>query len=209
RRRGAEPRSPAGEQPGPPRADRRQGRPVVEDRFDELLQGLRGDAEMTAALLALFLFAQSPNTSTIVVIVSDQSGAAVPDATVEVANEQTGDSRTFASGSDGSASFPALSLTGTYTVSVSKPGFATEKRGGVALRSGETATLRVKLQVGGAQSEVTVYGTAEGVRADPQIGDRLDGRTVDETPILGRKITTLPLLNSAFRQGKGTGDLFV
>jgi len=164
---------------------------------------------MTAALLALFLFAQSPNTSTIVVIVSDQSGAAVPDATVEVANEQTGDSRTFASGSDGSASFPALSLTGTYTVSVSKPGFATEKRGGVALRSGETATLRVKLQVGGAQSEVTVYGTAEGVRADPQIGDRLDGRTVDETPILGRKITTLPLLNSAFRQGKGTGDLFV
>ena len=32
---------------------------------------------------------------------------------------------------------------------------------------------------------------------------------IDETPILGRKVTTLPLLNSAFRQGKGTGDLFV
>src|SRR5204863_905396 len=31
----------------------------------------------------------------------------------------------------------------------------------------------------------------------------------DETPILGRKLSTLPLLNSAFRQGKGTGDLFV
>ena len=34
-------------------------------------------------------------------------------------------------------------------------------------------------------------------------------RQIDETPILGRKVTTLPLLNSAFRQGKGTGDLFV
>src|SRR4029077_443834 len=27
--------------------------------------------------------------------------------------------------------------------------------------------------------------------------------------ILGRKLSTLPLLNSAFRPGKGTGDLFV
>ena len=34
-------------------------------------------------------------------------------------------------------------------------------------------------------------------------------QTIDETPILGRKVTTLPLFNSAFRQGKGTGDLFV
>ena len=43
----------------------------------------------------------------------------------------------------------------------------------------------------------------------PQIGRRLDSPQIDETPILGRKVTTLPLLNSAFRQGKGTGDLFV
>src|SRR4029453_3949627 len=33
--------------------------------------------------------------------------------------------------------------------------------------------------------------------------------TIDEVPILGRKVTSVPLLNSAFRQGKGTGDLFV
>ena len=54
-----------------------------------------------------------------------------------------------------------------------------------------------------------VYGTTQGVRADAQIGRRLDSATIDETPILGRKVTTLPLFNSAFRQGKGTGDLFV
>ena len=34
-------------------------------------------------------------------------------------------------------------------------------------------------------------------------------RDIDEIPILGRKVTTVPLFNSAFRQGKGTGDLFV
>jgi Carboxypeptidase regulatory-like domain/TonB dependent receptor len=154
-------------------------------------------------------FAQSPNTSTIVVLVTDQSGAAIADAKVAVTNDQTGALREANSGPNGSASFPALSLTGTYTVTVSKEGFAREEQKGVALRAGETATLKVKLLVGPERAEVTVYGTAQGVRADSQIGRRLDSPTIDETPILGRKVTTLPLFNSAFRQGKGTGDLFV
>ena len=112
------------------------------------------------------------------------------------------------SGADGSASFPGLSLTGTYSVLVSKQGFGDESRGNITLRSSETATLRVKLLVGQEKSEVTVIGTKQGVRADSQIGVTLDSQTIDEQPILGRKITTLPLFNSAFRQGKGTGDLF-
>lgn len=164
---------------------------------------------MISALLALFLFGQTPGTSTIVVAVNDQSGAAVPEAAVTVTNDQTGDTRAFATNAEGTASFPALSLTGTYTVRVTKPGFGDEERKSVALRAGETATLRVKLLVGSAQAEVTVYGTAEGVRADAQIGRQLDSPAIDETPILGRKVSTLPLFNSAFRQGKGTGDLFV
>ena len=160
-------------------------------------------------ILAAPAFAQSPNTSTVVVLVTDQSGAVVNDARVSVTNNQTGAVRASTSGVDGSATFPALSLTGTYTVTVTKQGFATEEHKDISLRAGETATLRVKLVLGTEKSEVTVYGTNAGVRADPQIGGRLDSPTVDETPILGRKITTLPLFNSAFRQGKGTGDLFV
>ncbi len=153
--------------------------------------------------------AQSPNNAGILVIVTDQAGLVVKDAKVSVTNNQTGAVRELMSGADGTASFPALSLTGTYTLSVTKQGFADETRNNISLRSGERATLRVKLLVGVEKSEVTVYGTSDGVRADSQIGGRLDGATIDETPILGRKITTLPLLNSAFRQGKGTGDVFV
>ena len=152
---------------------------------------------------------QSPNNASIVVLVTDQSGAVVKDAKVLVTNEQTGATREAVSGPEGSASFPALSLTGTYSVVVSKQGFGDESRGGLSLRSGETATLKVKLLVGTEKTEVTVYGTDKGVRADAQIGVSLDSKTIDETPILGRKVTTLPLFNSAFRQGKGTGDLFV
>jgi hypothetical protein len=152
---------------------------------------------------------QSPNNAGIVVIVTDQAGLVVKDATVSVTNNQTGAARESMSSSEGSATFPALSLTGTYMVSVSKQGFGDETRTGISLRSGEMATLKVKLLVGPEKTDVTVYGTNEGVRADAQIGHRLDSATIDETPILGRKVTTLPLFNSAFRQGKGTGDLFV
>ena len=161
------------------------------------------------ALIAVPVAAQSPNTATMIVVVADQTGAVVPGARVSVVNTATGAVREAVSGSDGSVTMPALSLTGTYTVSVSKEGFGNEERKDITLRSGETATLKVNLLVGSGKSEVTVYGTAEGVRADPQIGRRFDSRQIDETPILGRKLTTLPLLNSAFRQGKGTGDLFV
>src|SRR5262245_56031916 len=99
--------------------------------------------------------AQSPNNASIVVLVTDQSGAVVPDAKVLVTNEQTRATREGVSGPEGSASFPALSLTGTYAVVVSKPGFGDESRDGLTLRSGETVTLRVKLLVGAAKTEVT------------------------------------------------------
>nr|MDQ5839378.1 carboxypeptidase-like regulatory domain-containing protein [Acidobacteriota bacterium] len=179
---------------------------------------LKTHARLAASLFALLLasllsahaaFAQSPNTAAMVVVVTDQNGAVVRDAKISVVNNATGDAREAVSGGDGSATFTALPLTGTYTAGVSKEGFGDEEIKGITLRSGETATVKVKLSVGAQSAEVTVYGTAEGVRADPQIGRRLDSPQIDETPILGRKTTTLPLLNAAFRQAKGTGDLFV
>ncbi len=161
------------------------------------------------ALIAAPLAAQSPNTASMIVTVVDQTGAVVKDAKVSVVNTATGAVRESVSGSEGSATIAALSLTGTYKVEVSKEGFGTEGLKDIVLRSGETATLNVKLLAGSQKAEVTVYGTTEGVRADPEIGRRLDSPQIDETPILGRKASTVPLLNSAFRQAKGTGDLFV
>ena len=79
--------------------------------------------------------AQSPNNASIVVLVTDQSGAVVKDANVSVTNNQTGAVREAVSGPDGSASFPALPLTGTYSVVVAKPGFGDESRNDVTLRA--------------------------------------------------------------------------
>lgn len=153
--------------------------------------------------------AQSPNTASVTVVVVDQSGAVVNDVKITVTNTETGATRDAVSGSEGSATFAALPLTGQYKISVSKEGFTAEDVSGVMLRATETATVKIKLMVSGTKSEVTVYGTTQGARDDAQLGNRVDSATIDETPILGRKITTLPLLDSAFRQGKGLGDLFV
>src|SRR4029453_1746547 len=113
------------------------------------------------------------------------------------------------SNGDGIAAIGALPLTGTYTITVAKPGFSADDVTDRTLRAQETATVKVTLVATGGKTEVVVYGTTQGVRADAQIGVRLDSATIDETPTPGRKVTTLPLFNSAFRQGKGTGDLFV
>src|ERR1700737_74470 len=91
-------------------------------------------------LIALLTFvaapvaAQSPNTATMIVVVVDQSGAVVKDAKVSVVNSATGAVREAVSGSDGSATIQALSLTGTYTVGVSKEGFGNEERKDITLR---------------------------------------------------------------------------
>ncbi|MFN2598886.1 MAG: TonB-dependent receptor domain-containing protein [Pyrinomonadaceae bacterium] len=166
-------------------------------------------AAALAALAAVPTPAQSPNTASLVVVALDQHGAVVPGARVSVVNDATGGSRDAVTGSEGGVTVPALSLTGTYTISVSKEGFGKEERRGVALRAGETATVRVTLLPGAQEAQVTIYGTVEGVRADPQIGKGLESEQINETPIPGRKVSALPLLNSAFRPAKGTGDLFV
>src|ERR1044072_7929532 len=175
---------------------------------------VRRFAPRLASLIAVLFFAQaafaqSPNTASMIVVVVDQNDAVVRDAKVTVSNDATGAVREVVTRGGGHVTGHVLPPTGTYTVGVSKEGFGNQELKGVTLRSGETATVKVKLQVGAQSAEVTVFGTTEGVRDNPQTGLPLGVAQIEETPILGRKFTSLPLLNSAFRQGKGTGDLFV
>jgi hypothetical protein len=162
-----------------------------------------------ALILAFSAIAQSPNTSALIVTVVDQADAVVPGAKISVTNSGTSAVRDAVSGADGSSTITALSLSGEYKLSVSKDGFKPVEKTGITFRAGETATIKVVLAVGGPDSNVTVIGTNEGVRADPLIGISVDSNRISETPILGRKTSTIPLLNSAFRPAKGTGDLFV
>ncbi|HEX6463241.1 MAG TPA: carboxypeptidase-like regulatory domain-containing protein, partial [Vicinamibacterales bacterium] len=173
------------------------------------MRGVLGVLSVLGLLGVPAAFAQSRSTAAVVVLVSDQTGAVLKDAAVTVVNTTTGTLREAKTTGDGSATIAALPVTGGYSVVVSKSGFTDQTLQNVALRAGETAKLKVTLPVAGETANVTVYGTKEGVRANPQAGLFIDNKQIEETPILGRKVSSVPLLNSAFRSGKGTGDLFV
>jgi outer membrane receptor protein involved in Fe transport len=160
-------------------------------------------------LSSLAAWAQTPGTGAIRGRVVDEAGQPVAAAEVTVTNEAAGFSRTVRSDARGLYVIAELPLTGGYRIRISHEGFAPQEKGGLQLRAGETASLDAVLQVQAA-AEITVYGTTEGVRSDsPQLGTRFDTEKLQETPVLGRKLTSLPLLNSAVRPARGTGDLFL
>ncbi|MDQ2948573.1 MAG: carboxypeptidase regulatory-like domain-containing protein, partial [Acidobacteriota bacterium] len=165
---------------------------------------------LLASLLMFVVRAQSPDTASIQGQVVDQSGGVVMAAEVTVSNTETGLRRRVTTDATGRFALAGLPLTGAYDLSFAKPGFAPEGPNALQLRAGETVSVNVVLRAAGSRSEIQVIGTAESIRSDSsQLELQLDLRKVENTPVLGRKITSLPLLDSAVRPARGTGDLFL
>ncbi|HKR64403.1 MAG TPA: TonB-dependent receptor [Thermoanaerobaculia bacterium] len=160
--------------------------------------------------LTLNLFAQTTDTASVRGAVSDAAGARVSAATITLENIDTGVRRETTSDARGEYSFGTVPVTGTWRIRIAKSGFADSTHGPFTLRAGETATLNAIMNAETVSQSVTVFGTAEGVRSDsPELGTRLDDRALELIPVFGRKLTSLPLLNSAVRPARGTGDLFL
>lgn len=161
-------------------------------------------------ITASFVCAQTTDSASVRAVVFDANGARVSGATAVLENTATGARRVRETDSRGEITFGTVPVSGAYRLSISKANFETTINGPFALRAGETATFRTTLSVQGISTNVTVYGTAAGVRSDsPELGTRLDEHALREVPVFGRKLTTLPLLNSAVRPARGTGDLFL
>ena len=164
--------------------------------------------------LALLCFttaalAQTADTASIRGRVTDATGSPLAGVTATLEETNTGASRTATSTSGGDYTFGTLPVGGTYRLTFSSVGFSATSHGPFVLRAGETATLNARLapQI---REAVTVTGTTDHVRTDsPELGTRLDETALRMIPITGRKITSLPLLNSAVRPARGTGDLFL
>jgi hypothetical protein len=155
-------------------------------------------------------FAQTIDSAAIRGRVQDQNRAAIVGANVSVANQSTGLSRQAQTDAGGSFSLENLPLTGKYKISVSSGGFAAKEIADIELQANIAAFFDVTLVPQGGMGEVTVLGTTDTVQSDSaQLGTRLDLQKIDETPVLGRKLTNLANLNSAARPARGTGDLFL
>jgi hypothetical protein len=159
---------------------------------------------------AVTLWAQTPDTATIRGQVTDQTHSAVSGAKVVLTRTLTGLSRELTTQADGAFSFAGLPTAGAYDIVVEKDGFSDAESKGVTLVSGTTATFDFVLKVTGTQSTVNVSGIAGDVRTDePELGIYLTATQAEETPLLNRRITYLPLLDAANRQAINQGDVFM
>jgi hypothetical protein len=92
-------------------------------------------------------------------IVLDTSGALVPGAAVILRNQASGDERTAVSNAEGFFNFAAIPPA-TYTVRVSRQGFATWEARDITLTSGDhRAVSGIKLKVGTKDETVVVEAT--------------------------------------------------
>jgi hypothetical protein len=143
------------------------------------------------ALLAGPGWSQTQITSGVIQgTVMDATGATLPGVSVEIKNVDTNQTITRVTGAD--ARFVALQLQpGRYTVTLSLPGFKTLVQQDVIVSVGQTVSLLPRLDVSNVAETVTVSGTPTVDTARSSVANTLDSRTVESTPILGRKFEDL------------------
>ena len=106
-------------------------------------------------VLSTTAYAQS---SSITGVVRDASGAVLPGVTVEAASPELIE-KVRSAISDGTGQYRIIDLRpGTYSLTVTLPGFNTVKREGIELIGSQTLTIPIELRVGGVEETITVTG---------------------------------------------------
>jgi len=146
---------------------------------------------ITVSLLAVSTaHGQTPGTGAISGVVSDPQNRPVHHAEILAENESTHIVRSATTTTEGDFRIPLLAP-GTYTITVSAPGFTMNATHAVEVTVSETRSLTVQLAVADASITVRVSGRTEEVQTE---GSTL-GSVVDQTAI-----TTLPLSNRNYTQ---------
>jgi hypothetical protein len=84
-------------------------------------------------------------------VVTNQTGAGLPDVAVTIKNVDTGATRTVTTDRDGH--FHASGLPpGRFAIRAAKPGFVDETRTGISLTAGQDATVGIKMQLSAADA---------------------------------------------------------
>jgi len=129
------------------------------------------------------LFAQATASGNIVGIVSDSTGAAVPNATVTATDKTSNAQRVVTTTRAGEYRFDLLPI-GTYAISVQASGFSTAKTSDLQLLVGTTLTANIPVIAGGINTTVEV--TTGNQLVDTE-------KTDSSTAVTPQQITDLPL----------------
>ena len=143
-------------------------------------------ATVVIALGSTCLFAQE-GTSAMRGTITDPNGAVVPNATVSLANQETGiDRRTATTNESGDYVFTSLTP-GLYRVTVERAGFKKAVKENVRLNVGETQEFNLTMEIGGSAETVVV--TAQEALVDTsssKIGGQITQEELIELPSINR-----------------------
>jgi len=124
-------------------------------------------------------------------VITDSSGAVVPDTAVTVTNVATGATRRVITNEAGVYNFPALPP-GVYTVRVEKSGFKAITRPEVKLEVQQVARLDFNLEVGEVSQTVTVEGHAPLLSSESTtVGTVIENKRIVDLPLNGRNFLQL------------------
>ncbi|HJT69237.1 MAG TPA: carboxypeptidase-like regulatory domain-containing protein [Terriglobales bacterium] len=131
-------------------------------------------------------WSQATNTGTVVGVVTDQSNAVVPNATITLTDPSTGSAQTATTNDNGRYIFVNVKP-GTYEMEISKSGFATTKVTQISVEVQQSSTINPTLKVGGSSVVVEVTGGAVDLQMmNSTIGNTVTGAALESLPTLGR-----------------------
>ena len=145
--------------------------------------------------MAADAMAQS-STGTVLGVVTDQSGAAIPGADVALVSTTTGVKHPAQSLEAGNFQFLFVPPD-VYQLTVTKAGFSTSTVNNVVVRVNETNTQNVQLSLGTVTQEVTVTAQVAKVDSTTATLGAVTGYTqITTLPILGRSFMALATLSA-------------
>ena len=168
-------------------------------------------------LFVPFVMAQSSGTSGLAGVITDPSGAAIPNVTVTLTSNATGAVRTAITGTDGTYKFSLLPP-GDYKVRFGANGFKTAEVASFTLNVTETPSLDRVMEVGAQSEQITVEAAAEVLQTESStLGTVVTGQSINDAPLAARNYTQILSLsagvssssNDATGLGRGTNDMSV
>lgn len=124
-------------------------------------------------------------------IVTDPTGAVVPQVTVVATSESTNVRHTTVTDNSGFFAFPALPVD-HYTITLRQPGFDEYVMQGVIVNANSALRIDIKLRLGKITNTVSVKEDALHVETQStQMGQVIDGTTMTSMPLNGRSFIDL------------------
>ena len=123
--------------------------------------------------------------------VTDNTGAAVPDAAVEVVNLETGEMRRVVTNASGTYAVSPLQV-GAYRIQIRKEGFKAATRSEVRVDVNAAATVDVQLEVGSMTESVTIQSQSPVIETETAtVGNSRYETQLKQLPVIVREIQTL------------------